>query len=124
MNKFLLKYTEISRSELDFTRMHGKYNFEGPVEVSVSIGTPKDAAETPVIQCKASFYMGGPDKKIEIRVQTTSIFDIVELDDEATLADDAKEYCGPITEEELTKKIRELTELHIGRPIEINIPKS
>lgn len=124
MNRFFLKYTEISKSELDFTRMRGKYKFEGPVEVSVSIGTPKDAVETPVIQCKASFHMGGPDKKIEIRVQTTSIFDIVELCDETTLADDAKDYCGPITEEELTKKIRELTELHIGQPIEINIPKN
>ena len=122
MNKFAYKSTNILESRFDFSKLQGTISFSGEVMLSSTIAVPKNVnAENRVI-CILDLSLGQEDDPIQIQVKSQSIFEIQELENEETLHADAKTICFPQAGKELSKRIEEITRLHIGKPISIPIP--
>lgn len=122
MNSFRLISTAVVKSEMDFTRAKENSLFNGTVSLSTSTKTPKDATKHRNVYCSVTLSLGEEDDVLTIRMKTFSKFEIAELNDSGTLRKDAISYCSRQAVEEAFKKLEQLTELHVGKPLHIPLP--
>lgn len=123
MNNFTYKETVILESQFDFSRLDKGLQFSGEVVLSTTIATPQNPDKQKAVACTLDLSMGADEDKIQLRVKSRSIFVLegeVNID---TLQEDAKVKCYPKASEVLSERIAELTRLHIGKPLNISIPR-
>ena len=123
MNKFVYKNTNIIESQFNFNKLQESIAFDGEVMLSSTIAVPKNISENKIIVCILDLSLGHEDDPITLHVKSQSIFEIQELANKDELHKDAKEKCLPKAGQELSERIKEITRLHIGKPISIPIPK-
>ena len=122
MNRFKHINTAIIKSDLDFSKLENHDVLNGNANLSVSVGTPKRLEENKQIRCKAEFSFEGEDNAVKINVNTVSFFEIEEPIEEQNLREDANKICGRLATVELAQKVARITELHIGKTLNIPIP--
>lgn len=122
MNKFAYKSTNILESRFDFSKLQGTISFSGEVMLSSTIAVPKNTNTENRVICILDLSLGQEADPIQMQVKSQSIFEIQELENEEALYADAKKICFPQAGKELSKRIEEITRLHIGKPISIPIP--
>lgn len=123
MNSFKYQNTAILKSELDFTRIKSLKEFSGDANLSTSVGVPKDLGKQKRIRCNVELLIGGDSERVKIFIKTSSIFEIDSIENVEHLHKDAKMFCLPKAIEELSKKLAELTRIHIGTELRIPIPQ-
>ena len=121
MNQFEHEETQIIKSRLDFSRVSEQLSFSSNVALSGVLQYSKDLEQSPDVLSKAILELGGENERVFIHVEIVSVFRITHLEKE-TLRQDAEAFCRPYTIRELTRKIADLTKLHIGTSLQLQIP--
>lgn len=124
MNSFAYKDTVIVESQLDFSRFLKTEHLEGEVSLSSTISIPKDPEKVRNVICSIDLSLGDSSDVIYLHVKSRSVFEITGAIDAKTLEADAQEKCFPQACDLITKKIAQLTQLHIGSPLNISIPST
>ena len=122
MNRFKHINTTVLTSNLDFSKVEKPYTFKGNADLSVSVGIPKNLEENKRIRCEAMFKFGSEEETIKINMTSLSFFEIEAPIEEQTLREDANKICSRLAVEELAQKIARITELHVGKALNIPIP--
>ena len=123
MNVFSYLNTAIIESQFDFSRIKESLQFSGEVMLSTTISIPKKPENNRIVVLTLDLSMGSNADKLQFRVKSRSFFEIENLDSPDTLRDDAQQLCYPKASEVLSEKIAEITQLHIGKAINIHIPQ-
>lgn len=123
MNNFTYRETAILESQFDFSRLDKGLQFSGEVVLSATISTPQNPDQQKTVACTLDLSMGSEEDKMQLHVKSRSIFVLEGEINTDTLQDDAKAKCYPKAGEVLTERIAELTRLHIGKPLNIPIPR-
>lgn len=123
MNSFKYQDTAILKSELDFTRVKTLKEFSGEANLSTSVGIPNDLEKQKKIRCAVELMIGGDNERIKIFLKTVSIFEIENIENADLLHKEAKLVCLPKAIEELSKKLAELTRIHVGTELRIPLPQ-
>lgn len=120
MNEF--KYLSTFLPDFTFSRYPGQ-EIRGDVSVSVNIGIPKDLNEHKMVRCILLVELIDQDtEEISIKLRSISDFDIINPEiDQATLLEDARKYCTPISLQKTDKKITELSHSLIGEFIDLQL---
>ena len=122
MNNFAYKKTAIIESEFDFSRIDKGIKFSGDVCLSTTIAIPKEPKSNRTVVLTLDLSMGSKEDNLQLRVKSRSFFEIEGDVNIETLQNDAQEKCYPTASQELSRRIAELTLLHIGKPLNIPIP--
>lgn len=122
MNSFRLIDTIVVKSVMDFTRAKKDSVFKGALDLSTVTKTPKDANRNKYVYCTVILSIGKETDNLKIQMETLSKFEIMESSDPDTLREDSASYCSDRAVKAAYKKFEELTETHLGKPIQIPLP--